>query len=63
MTWFGDNIITNNIAVDEIKLIAIVLIVIVVILVAYGIFRAYHNHMKAVVKNVATREIKLNNIA
>lgn len=63
MTWFGDNVITNNIAVEEIKLIAIVLIIILVIGVAYAIVRAYHNHMKAVVKNVTAREIKLNNLA
>lgn len=62
MAWFSDNYITNNVAVDEVKLIAVVLIIIVVFAVAYAIFRAYHNHMKAVVKNVAAREVKLNNL-
>lgn len=63
MSWFSDNYITNNVAVDEIKLIAIVLVTVTVLAVVYAGFKAYHHHMKSVVKNVTAKEIKLNNLA
>lgn len=61
--WFStENHVTNNIAVDEIRLIAIVLIIIVALVVIYFIFKAYKSHVKTHVKNVATREVALNNV-
>lgn len=59
MGWFNDTYVTNTFAPEEIKLIAVVLIAMAVLLVALLIFRAYHNHVKALVKNTATREVKL----
>lgn len=63
MGWFsGDNHISNYIAVDEVKLIAVVLIVIVALLVCFFLFKAYHSHIKSHVKNVTVREVALNNV-
>lgn len=62
MGWLNDSYITNNFATEEVKLIVVILIVLVVLMVAYAIFKAYHNHMKSVVKNVAAKEMKLNNL-
>lgn len=62
MGWFNDTYVSNNFASEEIKLIAIILVVLLVLVIAYAIFRAYHNHVKALVRNTAAREVKLNNI-
>lgn len=45
----------------ETRIIAIVLVVLTVLLVAFGMLKAYNNHMKAHVKH-ATKEVVLNNV-
>lgn len=63
MGWFStENYVTNHLATEETKIIAVVLIILTVILVAHLMFRAYNSHMKTHVKNVATREVVLNNV-
>lgn len=63
MGWFiTENFITNNsVAVEETRIIAIVLVVLTVLLVAFGMLKAYNNHLKAHVKH-ATKEVVLNNV-
>lgn len=55
--WFSDTYVSNTFAVEEIKLIAVVLVVLAVIAVAYIIFRAYHNHLRTVVKNETAKAV------
>lgn len=52
----------NHIAIAEIRVIAIVLIIIAALAVLFFMFEAYNSHVKTHVKNVATREVALNNV-
>lgn len=64
MGWFStENFITNNVATEELRLIAIGLIALTGLIIVFFMFRAYNSHIKTHVKNVATREITLNNVS
>lgn len=57
MGWFSDTYVSNNFASEEIKIIATILGVLLVLVIAQLMFRAYHNHMKTVVKNETNKAV------
>lgn len=62
MGWFSDTIITNQVAQEETKIIAITLVILVCVLVAAALFKAYHAFIKSHISKTTTREIALNNV-
>lgn len=57
MGWLSDTYVSNNFASEEIKIIATILGVLLVLVIAQLMFRAYHNHMKTVVKNETNKAV------
>lgn len=57
MGWFNDTYVSNNFASEEIKIIATILGVLLVLVIAQLMFRAYHNHMKTVVKHETNKAV------
>lgn len=63
MGWFvGDTIVTNEVAKDETRIIAIILVILVIVLIITGLFKAYHAFIKSHITKSAAREVALNNI-
>lgn len=63
MGWFtGDTIVSNQVAQEETRMIAVVLIILVVVIVCVGFFKAYHAYVKSHINKVIVREVALNNV-
>lgn len=63
MGWFtGDTIVSNQVAQEETRIIAVVLIILVVVIVCVGLFKAYHAYVKSHINKVIVREVALNNV-
>lgn len=60
MGWFtGDTIVTNQVAKEETRLIALALIILVCILIAATLFKANHAFLKNHISKTTVREVAL----